>query len=351
MIYAADEMACGMFRCVWPAMVLKAQGKPVEWSAPGHTNMLASTLRERPDGKGGIVQDVEAVIHPDAEVCVFQRSLHRLHVQAMAKLKAAGVRIVLELDDDFRAVSPNNPAIEMVHPRYSADSNWTYLDKACRIAHTVVVTSDSLARRYGQHADRCVILPNYVPEPYLAIERRPFDPARIGWGGNVYSHPHDLQVATRGIRDAMAATGATFHVVGPGEPVPRMVGCRPDMVSHTGFVPIPQWPHEVARIGVGVAPLADTTFNRGKSWLKPLEMAALGVPCVMSPSAEYRKLHELTGIGYVAENHRQWKALLLTLLHDPERLDEEGELLRRLVAKFELTIEAQAHQWWDAWTG
>src|SRR5689334_24701002 len=42
------------------------------------------------------------------------------------------------------------------------------------------------------------------------------------------------------------------------------------------------WPRALSALGIGLAPLADSTFNRAKSWLKPLEMAAVGVPCVMS---------------------------------------------------------------------
>ena len=56
----------------------------------------------------------------------------------------------------------------------------------------------------------------------------------------------------------------------------------------------------VAKLGIGVAPLADTKFNAAKSWLKMAEMAALGVPCVVSPRAEYMRLHE-QWIGSLAE--------------------------------------------------
>jgi hypothetical protein len=72
-----------------------------------------------------------------------------------------------------------------------------------------------------------------------------------------------------------------------------------------GGVPFEEWPRAVASVGVGIAPLADTKFNRSKSWLKPLEMSATGVPWVASPRAEYVRLHAL-GAGVLADRPRVW---------------------------------------------
>jgi hypothetical protein len=103
-------------------------------------------------------------------------------------------------------------------------------------------------------------------------------------------------------------------------------------------------------LDVGIAPLADSVFNQAKSWLKPLEMAALGVPFLMSPAAEYRRLQSEFGIGWIADRPKDWVSRLLFLFKYPDEVQESAELSRWLVRKNDLTIEERAEEWWNAWT-
>jgi hypothetical protein len=111
-------------------------------------------------------------------------------------------------------------------------------------------------------------------------------------------------------------------------------------------MPFAEYPAEVARLDVGMAPLADTAFNRGKSALKPLEMAALGVAFVASPLPEYARLAEL-GAGDLAGRPRHWVATLRRLLTDDEYRAERAGRGREVAAR--LTYEAHADGWAVAW--
>ena len=81
------------------------------------------------------------------------------------------------------------------------------------------------------------------------------------------------------------------------------------------------------------------------SWLKPLEYAALGVPCVTADMPEYRRL----GVGIQASKPKHWKAALIKLMTDEQARSDV--VAHGLETAAQWTYEARADQWWDAWTG
>jgi glycosyltransferase involved in cell wall biosynthesis len=117
-------------------------------------------------------------------------------------------------------------------------------------------------------------------------------------------------------------------------------------VEHTGSIDFQYWPSAVSQIGVGVAPLQDTRFNEAKSWLKPLEYSAVGVPWVASPRAEYRALHAF-GCGALAEKNRDWVRELRRLVNDESYRAEKSNEARAVAAR--LTIEEHAWRWAEVW--
>ena len=121
------------------------------------------------------------------------------------------------------------------------------------------------------------MLRNRVPERYLDVPH--VDNATIGWPGSVHSHPDDLRAlgpaVQRLVREGVdyLGIGPDFGAVPGDGALRRMLGLDEDPPC-SGTVSMQDWPTAVARLGVGLAPLADTQFNAAKSWLKPLEMMA-----------------------------------------------------------------------------
>ena len=194
------------------------------------------------------------------------------------------------------------------------------------------------------------MLPNYVPESWLEINAEPQPGTRpiIGWTGSIGSHVDDLRSTGRGLQ----TLDAQFRCYGTGNQQARnlirnTVGLDPQVLP---WQPRDQYPHEITKLTVGIAPLADTPFNRAKSWLKPLEYAACGVPCVMSPTTEYQRLHNQHGIGTLAGfgYANQWKRQTQRLLTDHTHRTELAQHGRQRV-RDHLTIERNAWRWAEAW--
>lgn len=329
-VYPADRFGCGFFRMIWPGEALKAQGHDVEV-------INTQDRRVRVHMEGEEVVDVEI----DADLVVFQRLTHRWMAKVVPILRSKGVAVVVDIDDDLRSVHPSNPAFAGIHPKNKRSAHsWRNLDYACREATLVTVSTPALLPLYASHG-RGAVLRNCLPHLYDNLAHTDSDV--VGWPASFHSHPNDPD-ALGGAIARIVQDGAQFRMIGDTTGAGRALGLDADPPG--GGVPVDVWPSAVASLGIGVAPLADTRFNAAKSWLKPLEMCAAGVPWVASPRAEYKRLHAL-GAGILADRPRSWYKELKFLHGSPARRRELSEAGREVARG--LRLEDHAWRWMEAW--
>jgi hypothetical protein len=350
--YPGDDWGCGAYRVKWPAMAVSRSPDADVTIIEPSARHVSMTL-----GRNG---QVAAEHFPDdADVIVFQRPTLLQVQQVIPMLQARGVAVVVDMDDDLTCIDPRNPAsralgktvqvpvrdrvtgrvVAMPMPNPHAFNNAT---EACRLATMVTVTTPALAQRYGAHG-RVRVLPNCVPAWYLDIPR--VDTGLIGWGGSVHSHPDDLQQLGPALA-RLVQRGTRFETVGDPDGVARALGL-PIAPSGPGPVALHEWPLAIARFGIGIAPLAPTRFNDAKSWLKPLEYNAVGVPAVVSPSADYQRWADTSPGTLVAPKPRAWEATLRGLVDDPAWRAELSAAGREAARQY--TMEANAWRWAEAW--
>lgn len=382
-VHPADEGACGHYRMIWPAQA--AGHEPdvdveVDTTRPHDSyTVLWST---GPDG----TQHVHGVTGDLPDVVVLQRPLWRGHLELIDLFQARGTAVVVEVDDDFASVPKANAAwgdtqpqwfsdvqaatLAARHPDVMATATWTHshqpgrtwrridghlapvgkawLAKACRRADLVVVSTGPLAERYGAHG-RVEVLRNHVPARYFDVghDRDPDRPV-LGWGGSLATHHGDLDPLGPAVAEALdLVPAAVFRQVGDGRPAAATLEVDEARAERTGWVPLTDgWPEAIAAFDVGIAPLADTRFNRAKSWLKPLEYSALGVAWVASSLPEYQLLAD-RGAGQLAASPAGWREHLARLLEDDGERADQAEANRAAVA--DLTYEAQGWRWAEAW--
>ena len=328
-VYPADAFGCGSFRMRWPGEACAAAGHDVRVVDPKDRK-----LRVVMDG-----HTVRDVLDVDADVVVLQRVTHAYMAQAVGIMRAKGVTVVVDVDDDLSSIHPSNPAWKVHRPGAGLHS-WHNVALACREASLVTVSTPALLDVYARHG-RGHVLPNYLPDYYYGLPRADSD--TIGWPGSYHSHPNDPE-SLGGAVARLVDEGAKFVMRGDPTGAGRAFGLAADPPG--GPVPIEEWPAAVAGLGIGIAPLADTKFNRAKSWLKPLEMSACGVPWVASPRAEYERLHKL-GAGVLADRPRAWHRELRRLRESPALRAELSEAGRAVAEQ--LRLSQHAWRWMDAW--
>jgi glycosyltransferase involved in cell wall biosynthesis len=92
---------------------------------------------------------------------------------------------------------------------------------------------------------------------------------------------------------------------------------------------------------IGVMPLPDQPWARGKSGYKLIQYMACGLPVVASPVGVNRAIVEPGVNGFLARNPAEWLASLRTLIEQPELRSRMGIAGRRRVLD-EYSLGAQA---------
>ncbi len=375
--FPADQGACSAYRLRWPAQAAADQGHDVRIDTPA----IRTTFSERFDGEHPPPWVEILAATCDTDTAVIQRPLHRQWLDVIPMLQAQGVRCVVELDDNFDVIHRRNAAWHSAEPdwlhtaeveqwtaRYGAprvverhgewhrcsdlvsSSNRTNIALAIQAAGHLVVSTPALADHYGQRARTVRVVRNRVPERYLRIGEHHGDHAdegrrpRVMWTGSTESHPNDLQQCGRGLANITARFDLV--IVGTGKGVDRALRRRVDSTS--GWVHLDSYPAAYAHGDIAICPLELTAFNRSKSFIKPLEAAALGVVPVMSPTPEYLHLHSL-GVGLIARSADEWNDHVGRLVTSRALRCEMRAAGLEVAAS--MTVEGGASEFVEAWSG
>ena len=89
---------------------------------------------------------------------------------------------------------------------------------------------------------------------------------------------------------------------------------------------------DLSEIDVGIMPLADTRWERGKCGLKALQYMALGIPPVVSPVGVNAEIVSHGENGLVARSDAEWEEAF-------DRLLTDTNMRRRLGARARETVE------------
>jgi glycosyltransferase involved in cell wall biosynthesis len=203
----------------------------------------------------------------------------------------------------------------------------TKIDRVMRSATVVVAGNEYLAERArGAGAERIEIIPTAVD-----LERyRPRDPAprrgpfTVGWIGTPQTAHFLTDIAPALAR--FAANGDVRFV---------FVGCPADLDLGIGYQ-ARAWSEatEAAAIrsfDVGLMPLRDAPFERGKCGYKLIQYMACAVPVIASPVGVNRQIVTPGSNGYVASTEEDWLRALTTLYTDESLGLEMGRRGRQLV--------------------
>lgn len=255
----ADLGGCGHYRLIMASEHLRSLGHDVIVQFPGGTD---SGFQIAFDENQNIINF--KLPEDDVDVLVMQRASHQWHRQAIPLIRKSGISVVIDMDDDLSSIHPKNGAFWRYREHSRTPFSAKNAELICKEASLVTVSTKNLLARYAKHG-RGHVIDNYVPERYLYVnpaEERP-EPT-FGWAGTLQSHPADVAVVGRAVRDLVDA-GHQFRVVGPPDPDLRTQFRLAQDPQTTGIVSMFDWPTAIAdTLDIGLAPLEPGTFNTSK---------------------------------------------------------------------------------------
>ena len=252
--------------------------------------------------------------------------LRRSSVAVLHQIKLSGAEARLFAAFASRRIFDFDDAIYVRKPRHlgePADDSWWRRRKfaaTCRSVDVVAAGNEVLAAAAAPYARRIVTLPTALDASiYRATSATQDEPPTIAWVGN----PENL-VYLEMLRPALA----------------RLAARHPALRLRVICSEFPDWPEvrieqvqwspaaEIAALAgahIGVMPLTDDEWARGKCAFKLLQYMAASLPCVASPVGANAEAVIEGRTGYHARDASEWEYAL-------ERLIGSAELRARLGA-------------------
>ncbi|HEY0555546.1 MAG TPA: glycosyltransferase, partial [Thermoanaerobaculia bacterium] len=250
------------------------------------------------------------------------RGISKRSLEILRAAAGAGARTVYDLDDNLLLVDqafadPANP--------------WRQIFGAARPEIEAMLRLADAVKVYAEPAVRSLLPFNprvTAIRPFQILDRDALDPLNsvdehrpltVGFLGSAFKDD-DLAPAVRAIL-RLLDEGSPLHfeflgfLPGPlaGRPEVSHVPWRSDYAEYRRTLAALDW-------DIGLAPLRDLEFNRGKNNAKYREYAAAGIAGIYADAEIYRTtvVHRETGLVVPAESEQAWYEAILELAADAE---------------------------------
>ena len=234
----------------------------------------------------------------------------------------AGRKIIVDIDD---AVFHNYDQHKSAVVRRLLGQK---LDLIFGISTLVTAGSAYLAKRaLDARAPRVEVLPTVVNfNSYAAVRRVPSSGFTVGWIGSP---------ATQGLLSpvigvlAEVLSGEADRFVTVGSKFGRRL-----FPKHEEW----QWGRDtevrqVSQFSVGIMPVPDRPFERGKCGYKLIQYMASGIPVVASPVGENKSIVRHGESGFLVETLEEWRKALIALKQDGGLRIRMGEMGQRIASE------------------
>jgi len=219
-----------------------------------------------------------------------------------------------------------------------------WLSRILRTSRHVLVENEQ-NRQFASHfcPNVSVITGPIDTERYVPRESRKsnFSSIVIGWIGGPSTTPY-LGI----LENAFRNLSQKYSQI-----VIELIGAAELKVEGVQIV-IKKWDYEsevsnLQNFDIGIMPLPDNEWTRGKGGYKLLQYMACGIPCVASPVGVNADIIQDGFNGFLARSEEEWIEKLSLLIESPDLRQKMGEN-GRIIAEERYSIKANIHRFLNA---
>lgn len=255
-----------------------------------------------------------------------------------------GKKVLVDLDDNYFEVKPDQPGYKYYHPGSQKRSMFASF---LSLADGLICSTEPLKEYYKKFLKDTygIDMPIFTLPNFNDINDFKFRKARkkknivIGYAGSV-THNKDLALVLPIIRKLMKKYPTLeFEVLGAvakNQALDIFKNFEDELLDRVfmkgGTQTWKGYPELLAKQSwdIAIAPLVDDDFNRGKSHIKWMEYAMYKIPCVASKVYPYYK--DIDGIktiqngktGFLARSRKDWEIMLTNLIENKYLREEIG---------------------------
>lgn len=237
--------------------------------------------------------------------------------------KAAGARLVLDFDDAIWLLD-----VSEVNRRYGWLKRPQKTAEIARMAD-LVIAGNSFLREYALAFNQNTIV---IPTTIDTVSYKRAAPPRstgavcIGWTGSTTTIPH-FETGVPYLTEIKARYGdrVRFRVVGDASYRNDALGVQGEAWNAAAEV------GTLSDMDIGIMPLPDDAWSKGKCGLKGLQFMGLEIPVVMEDLGANRDIVTDGVDGYLASGSSGWVSKLAALVESPDLRLKIGAAGRRTV--------------------
>ncbi len=220
-------------------------------------------------------------------------------------------------------------AISDANKRFAFLKNVAKIPRIATLAHTVIAGNDYLAAWARDHNPNVHVVPTCVDtDLFRPPTSRPDAPVTIGWSGSPTTVTH-LKLALPALEQVKARFGDRVRIRAMGDPTFAheplgLVGERWSPEAELKFL---------QEMNIGLMPLPDDEWSRGKCGLKALTAMASGAAAVLSPVGVNTSIVEHGVSGFLAGPTEAWVEVLSRLVEDAALRSSVGARGREVVVE------------------
>jgi glycosyltransferase involved in cell wall biosynthesis len=255
-------------------------------------------------------------------IFIFREALMTRPIRYEQAFRRSKAKLVFDFDDSIWL-----PNVSEANRRWKWLKDPGKTGKLIALCDLVLAGNSYLADFAKRFNARTQVMPTTIDtDEYLPRTVRPEGPVVIGWSGSITTIQH-FRHAVPALLALKAKYGRriAFRVVGDG-------AFRHEELGIEGL----PWRKEtelddLRAMDIGIMPLPDDEWSRGKCGLKGLQYMALEIPTVMSPVGVNGDIIRDGENGYLAATTAEWVDRLSGLVEDAELRKAMGKKARGTV--------------------
>ena len=262
------------------------------------------------------------------------------------------IPIVLDTDDNIQHVPVTNPGYQGYGA--NAETKQWNIKAMTDTFDAVTVSTDELKDFYGKYHPRIYTLPNsldvkeWEKHEYRRKKHKDIRMTFMCSG----AHTEGFGIIQKAVYDILKKyPQVTFYYQ---DMYWRLFQKAPKEIQgqlkRINWIPLEKWPAKMQSlsIDIGLAPLRDNYFNRGKSNLRYLEYSTAGMASICSPVKPYLCIDSGKD-GILAKESNEWYNGIEKLVTDKEYREKIAQNALQKVKK-EYNIYINAKMWLDAYS-
>jgi glycosyltransferase involved in cell wall biosynthesis len=251
---------------------------------------------------------------------VFERLIHR-----------SGVPIVFDFDDAIflSYKSPSNGYLSYLKFAGKTKTN-------CRLAAHVMVGNPYLAEYARQFNQNVSIIPTTIDtDKYKPVNIEDASgPVVIGWTGS-HSTVQHLDTLRSALAKLAQRESIRLRVI--GTPNYQIEGVEFETIMWRSETEV----EDLSAVDIGIMPLPDDNWARGKCGAKALQFMAMGIPTVCSPVGVNTDIIQDNENGLIANSEDEWIEKLSLLIRSRELRARLGKAGRQTIEqRFSAAVQA-----------